>query len=306
MTSGHVVLSTENLIPAPQVCAVVTTFSPDEQFPTRIKLLANEFQCVIIVDDSGNVTRGDHLKELAGMAKVVLIEHPENRGVAAALNTGIAQAEKLGFLFVLLLDDDSQLVPGAVKLLQMTLIDSPGPHDWIAGIEYSNPNALHDKSTMQSTREVPFIITAGSLLPVDVFRTVGLFREDLFIDYVDIEFCLRARMKGIRILQCFGVGMEQPIGFPQKIVFGLFELKSVHNPDRTYYFFRNSTIVAKEYFRYFPKTALWIMYQQIKTMVKILVFLRPKSSYGRSMMHGWIDSIKRITGKISCKVSVQI
>ena len=41
-----------------------------------------------------------------------------------------------------------------------------------------------------------YIISSGTLIHVDAFKAVGLMMEELFIDYVDLEWGLRAKKMG--------------------------------------------------------------------------------------------------------------
>ena len=43
------------------------------------------------------------------------------------------------------------------------------------------------------------IISSGSLIHIDVFKKIGLFRDDFFIDYIDFEFSVRARLNDFQI-----------------------------------------------------------------------------------------------------------
>ncbi|MCV5831057.1 hypothetical protein OFN28_30780, partial [Escherichia coli] len=49
--------------------------------------------------------------------------------------------------------------------------------------------------------DVDHLIASGSLIPVDVFEKIGGMDDSLFIDYVDVEWSLRARYQGLR---CYG------------------------------------------------------------------------------------------------------
>lgn len=44
-------------------------------------------------------------------------------------------------------------------------------------------------------------MTSGSVIPSSAVRFLGVLDEELFMDYVDIEFCLRARRRGMTIVQ---------------------------------------------------------------------------------------------------------
>lgn len=49
--------------------------------------------------------------------------------------------------------------------------------------------------------KVSFLINSGMLVPVSTLKDVGLMKEELFIDYVDIEWCLRAASKSLTFTQ---------------------------------------------------------------------------------------------------------
>jgi rhamnosyltransferase len=290
--------STNTLI-QPSVCAVVTTFSPDKGFPDRIAGIQAQVQSVVIVDDGASVKTKEQLTRwFVGIhPEIVLLHHAANRGVAAALNTGLDWALSKGFTYALLLDDDSLIAPEMVGRLVAAFDDDLNQLPAIVGISYRCPGeGLQDRASQQ-LKEVYAVITAGCMIPLKIYQLVGPFREELFIDYVDFEYCLRARLRGVQIRQYEDVGMIQSIGQIQKTAWG--ELRSVHSPSRTYYFFRNSFAVAREYACLFPGFVLWVGWQQLKTLVKIAFFMRPKRLYWSAVLHGWADGLACRLGRIS-------
>jgi rhamnosyltransferase len=57
-----------------------------------------------------------------------------------------------------------------------------------------------------------YVITSGSIIPIKVLDDVGLMREELFIDFVDIEWCLRAPQKGYEIVAINKVMIDHHLG----------------------------------------------------------------------------------------------
>jgi rhamnosyltransferase len=274
-----------------EICAVITTFRPEAGFPDRVARTLSQVGGVIIVDDGASAENVSQLAGwFAGVPGVVLLHNPGNLGVAAALNRGLEQARAGGFRFALLLDDDSSLAPGIVEHLLAAYAACPEPS--LLGIGYGRSSG----SEGQGLRPVTSLITAGTLLPLELYRRIGPFREDLFIDYVDHEYALRARALGVRLFLSQRLGMEQPIGETRQAA-GL-TLKSVHSPVRTYYFFRNASVVLSEYFVRFPRFSLWILWQQVKTAVKIILFLDGKPRYLKAMVQGWADHWRGRLGRI--------
>jgi len=151
-------------------------------------------------------------EELRTLApQVELIESPVNFGVATALNLLTLAAALAGFQAICLFDQDSRPAPGMVAALAATrerlvlagafpaivgpLMVTP------AGESYKAPRVFRragEDGTAGAT-PVDFLATSGSLLDIAVFRQVGGFRDDYFIDAVDLEWCFRAWAAGFSI-----------------------------------------------------------------------------------------------------------
>jgi rhamnosyltransferase len=92
--------------------------------------------------------------------------------------------------------------------------------------------------------EADFLIASGSLIPVAALDRVGPMREDLFIDYVDVEWCLRARREGLRCYGVFEATMEHRLGESRVRVFG--REATARSPLRHYYLMRNALLLYRE------------------------------------------------------------
>jgi len=53
-------------------------------------------------------------------------------------------------------------------------------------------------------------MTSGNLLNLHAVKQIGGFSEDLFIDRVDQEYCLRLRMNNFRVIQVNFVVFDHP------------------------------------------------------------------------------------------------
>ena len=273
-----------------KVCAVITYFNPDEGFPDRVTMILSEVQPVIIVNDSGSLESKEKLSRWFDLLypRILLLHHKRNKGVAAALNTGLGYAAAMGFDYAVLFDDDSIIVPGMIGTLLTDYHTHAQDTPAILGVSFVNSWKGLKQRGVKEIKKAKYLITAGSLIPLKVYRLLGPFREELFIDYVDIEYCLRARTRGIRILQSTKIGMVQPIGQRQGTFFG--EIRSIHSPTRTYYLFRNSFALVREYFRDFPGFLIWVGWQQLKTLAKIMIFMRRKRLYLKAILRGLADA----------------
>ena len=93
----------------------------------------------------------------------------------------------------------------------------------LSGEDYSHPH---------------YVITSGSMIPIDVLDDVGPMLKELFIDFVDIEWCLRARQKCYQIVAINKVKINHYLGDYAKNVMG--QYYPIHSPLRMYYYFRNA------------------------------------------------------------------
>jgi rhamnosyltransferase len=87
--------------------------------------------------------------------------------------------------------------------------------------------------------EADYIISSGSLIRTRVFEIAGMMREELFIDWVDIEWGLRARELGFKCFVIPGAMMKHSVGDASVQVFR--KNINLHNDIRNYYIVRNAT-----------------------------------------------------------------
>lgn len=221
------------------IAAIVVLYHPNQQATERLlSSLADQVDAVFAVD---NTPRSSSSKSvfLEGFGKTVsYIPLGENKGIAAAQNIGIRLSIKGGFSHVLLLDQDSALAPGLVQKMlcaEQALLEKgeriaaicPQISDKRTG---KRPAAVHycgvfvRKVWNQGTSTEPIatdnLIASGSLLRTECLKSVGLMREDLFIEYVDTEWALRAGSMGYKsycvpnaiMLHCLGDEAMQMFG----------------------------------------------------------------------------------------------
>jgi GT2 family glycosyltransferase len=90
-------------------------------------------------------------------------------------------------------------------------------------VVYESRLLCPDKSKVDRTKErfeeKLVVITSGNLLKVSAFERIGGFREDLFIDSVDFDFCLRLKKSGYRIMRCNQAILYHSLGERKEIQF---------------------------------------------------------------------------------------
>ncbi len=299
------------------VCAIVVTYHPDGGFPERVARIVTQVGALVIVDNGSDAAELRMLRELpvhpAGTASEnrtvnpanTLVLNAENLGIARALNIGIERAGALGFLWVLLLDQDSCVNPGLLEALFAVYASYPQRERLaVIGAGFRDVNRpSHDESSGARSdappgacpwEEVESVITSGSLIPLAVHAKVGAFREEFFIDYVDSDYCFRARAKGFRVIKTRQILMSHAIGAASEhSVLWMNKWTSNHSPDRRYYIARNDTVMLREYGHYaFGLWALKSYSRCLRLCKRILLYEQMKTLKVMAVIQGWWDGVR--------------
>lgn len=241
----------------PKIAAGITVYEPEIQRLTEnVNAVLCQVDKVYIVDNASSDI-GGFKAAMRGNERVVLIENGENEGVAKALNQMCDAAVDDGFEWMLLLDQDSlpeeDIINKFSRYLDFENVAIITPHY----VDDNEPQVISSES-MVKYEIVHRCDTSASLIRLDVYREVGGFDEDLFIDYVDFDYCTAIEKKGYSILRDNEAVLRHRLGSAQEITFFIpiaraFKIKKYqkplftynHSPLRTYYYVRNA-----KYYRY--------------------------------------------------------
>jgi rhamnosyltransferase len=287
-------LSEGAIKPRSDVCAVVVTYHPDDELAVRLRALAREVGTIVIVDN-GSRDAGPRFASIELECEVTVILNHENYGCARALNIGIRRAADAGFPWVLLMDQDSTAGPGMVR--DLLAIEALHPQRKrlaviAAGYDDADRDATRSLAPVRTPDpwvDVDFVITSGSLLAVEAYATIGSFRDELFIDCVDIDYCHRARALGYCIARSRRSLMTHVIGAPTFHRF-LWMRKSTtnHPPDRRYYLARNDTIMLRDYGGVSAWYVGWKSLRRCVRMIKrVLLYETSKIPKILAILEGW-------------------
>lgn len=290
------------------VVAVVVTYQPAlgvlEQL---LETLVPQVDAVLVVDNGS----GDDLvawSKARHTQRVEVLPLGTNRGIAFAHNAGIEWARNRGSRFVLLMDQDSIPAADMVDKLVAAVIERPSAA--AVGPRYiderrNNPPpfiriqglALDRRTcdTQDSIVAVDYLISSGCLIPMSALDKVGGMREGLFVDYVDVEWGLRARRHGLQSYGVCSAHMQHNLGDQPIKFFGLHI--PLHNPLRHYYLFRNAVLLYKE-----PWVPLnWKLVDGGRLCLKYVfysLFAKPRMAHWRMMTLGVWDGLAGKTGKL--------
>jgi len=142
--------------------------------------------------------------------------------------------------------------------------------------------------------EVESVITSGCLLSLRAYAAIGPFRDDFFIDYVDTEFCFRARAAGFRIIESRAPLMSHSVGAATfHTVLGSKTWTTNHSAERRYYIARNNTVMLREYAGLGRGHWLWKSITRTFRLTKrIALFETDKVSKIAAAWQGWRDALR--------------
>jgi rhamnosyltransferase len=288
-----------------RICAVLVSFHPDPELPIRVGRILAQMGALVVVDNGSGEAPRRMLEEMAADPRISLELNGENLGIARALNIGIRRAAQLGYEWVLLLDQDSLPDAGMSDAMIAVHAGFPDParlavlgagfrdvHKPDPGVDGSSgrPESPGRPSEGSAAwEEVESVITSGSLLSVAMFDRIGAFRDEFFIDYVDADFCFRARSLGFRVVSTRKPLMSHAIGASTRHgILGIHRWTSNHSADRRYYIARNDTVMLKEHGR-LPggAWALKSLGRRIRTAKRILLYEDAKWSKLAAVAQGW-------------------
>jgi rhamnosyltransferase len=290
------------------VCAVITAYCPDDYFPERVsRIRAQVGLVVIVVDGGGRPNIANILKNLfQNDSSIIVSPLSENMGIATALNVGISIAKQRKYKWVLTLDDDtiveSDMMKNLVESWHIVTKQGGKPIALMGMLSkdaYTGNVDDNHGCKNKSFVEKRGIITSGSLMSLDAYDVIGPFREEFFIDSVDYDYCMRARANGYSVIKICKIGMTHSLGRAKDYNIGWLKIQTTnHNTVRRYYMYRNSTVLAREYFLCDPLYSLAVFLFQLKTLFIVLFLEKDRIMKLKSILQGVLDGWKKRMGKI--------
>lgn len=289
---------------AARVFALIPVYHPPRSFETRLRDLITQVDGAVVVDD-GSASIG--ALDLSGMPGLVVVESPSNRGIAHALNVAAREALRRGADYLVTLDQDSELPEGYLELAIPALDRPVGPGVRPGAAVPGGVGGAPILRTRRHGRETAFDpIQSGTVLPAAVFRRIGEFREELFIDAVDSDYTLRLRAAGFEVVTVDGVDLGHALGEAVPIMVAGRHLtlggrpRHVlhHSAFRTYYMVRNSIDLTR---RYRSGNLAWHLrrWQKLSSMVLGGAILGPdRPQQFRAIRLGVRDGLRGRLGRL--------
>jgi len=179
---------------------------------------------VLVIDNGSEAAEASILSGLSARLpeKIELVRSERNLGFAAAVNIGLERAFSAGAACAFVLNSDALVEPGAIGILykaarscegagvlgprilepgekgrevssgeRVSLWTLPVPRRW-----------LRYRGGGEGVREVAAILGCAMLITRPCYEVVGGLDESFFAYYEEIDYCLRARAAGFKIVVC--------------------------------------------------------------------------------------------------------
>jgi GT2 family glycosyltransferase len=219
-----------------KITAITVNYARDESVHKLIESLEKStiegFTLDVIVVDNAPVKPFERLKDYK--LKVTVIRPGQNCGFSGGNNIGIKTALKNGADYLLLVNDDTTVLPDMVKNLKKVLesddnigVASPkiyfakghefhkkryasdqlGRVFWFAGghTDWKHAKSVHrgvdevDNGQYEKTEEIDFATGCCMMIKKEVLEKTGLFDEKYFLYYEDDDLCQRIKKSGYKI-----------------------------------------------------------------------------------------------------------
>lgn len=206
----------------PNIAAVIINYLRTDDTLRALEslepIVSSDILSVIVIDSASTEQSRQALSSFTGYP-INLRFFDENTGFAGGANLGIAAAFELGADAVWLLNSDARVAPNALLEMLRTMMEWELPivgstiyYDdgsnrlWFYRGKVYRPSFIVEHVGKGRTKpleelaaeplETDFVSGCSMLIRMDVFETVGLFDESLFLYCEDVDFCLRAHAEG--------------------------------------------------------------------------------------------------------------
>ncbi len=259
-----------------KTCGLIISYNPSNAIIKNTQDLSTQVDKLIIIDNgSSESNRIDYLREHHSSGLIQVLFNKQNLGIAAALNQGIDIAIKEGYEWIVTFDQDTSIPEKFINSLFNCYENFSSKQDIaILCPVQMNYDCVHpSNANSNGYKYISSTMTSGSLMQISAIQKIGLFDESLFIDWVDHDYCMRAKAANYKIVQSINTPLVHSAGdLKQHLVFGKKIDISNHSPLRRYYIYRNRAICYQRYLTLDPLFVIDDFFLALKEFVKIILF----------------------------------
>jgi len=282
-----------------RLAATIILYYPDNQLLSNIQSYISDIEFLLIFDNSptnavSSIFEND--------PKYRYHWDGNNEGIAKRLNQAIEICEKEDVSYLLTMDQDSSFNNNDLKVYK-NFVKNEIKHESISmfGIRYY----ANDDKTENQTIYDKILITSGSIINLKVAISINGFDENLFIDGVDTEFCLKSFKNGFKTVFYQQIYLRHNLGDEKNITIPFLKKRTrkIHNPLRLYYIVRNYLYLRKQYRNLHSKINLPDLINELKNC---LFYGGQKIEYLRAILMAIKDANRSQLGKLNNKYAFKL
>lgn len=278
-----------------KLAAVVVFYNPSEKNIKQLEKYLDSVDKIYVVDNSD-----DKINRIDSSKKIEYIKLNENKGIAYALNEGAKHAIDDKFKYLLTMDQDSKVTSKIVNDMKEYIVNNDMKDVGLIS-PYQDIDSKDDLKN-GDVEDMVEVMTSGNIINLEAYKKIGGFKDWLFIDCVDTDYCMNLHKNGYKVLRLNNIVMKHELG--NLVVHKLFGKEYPcynHNAIRRYYIVRNNLYINKMYKDLYPEYCAWLLRVQKGQVKRIIVFEKDKFNKLKMMYKGYKDFKKNIKGKINLK-----
>lgn len=280
-----------------KLAGIVTLYNPDEEVKQNILSYIDDINKLYVIDNTPT-----HKNESAFPIddKIEYIFNGKNIGVSAALNLGAKKAIKEGYTHLLTMDQDSRFASDSVSNMKKFIENYKEENlGLVTPWHMINTNPEKPKTLVDYPLEV---MTSGNIISLDAYAKIGGYKDELFIDSIDFDYCMNLTVHNYKVIRLNDVELKHDLGdIKIKHFLGRNFVCSNHNYLRRYYIVRNTLFISSIYNKDFPEYCYFLKKGLRGQLINIILFEKDKYRKIRNMYRGYKDFRRGVLGEYNYK-----
>lgn len=290
-----------------KIDGVVVLYHPDDNILDNIDSYIHDLNKLYVVDNTPDTDIGDKFKKYKNIEYIPL---NSNEGIAYALNVGAKRAIKDKAKYLLTMDQDSKFRDNDFKKMVQMLETIHKNKDiaLLMGIDCEKIGVIspfhvteRTKGSVAFVKGIEFLLEvmcSGNLINLDAYQAVGGFKDWMFIDCVDFDYCFNLQRNGYRVIRYNEVKLDHKLGDTKNVsMFGKQAYTDNHSAIRWYYMARNRKYIYDMYYDIFPGYCAALVKLTKKELLKIWLFENDKIAKTKAILQGLKDHKRGVKGK---------
>lgn len=269
-----------------KIAAVVILYQPTEEDICNMNTYIEDVDILYVMDNS----KTSNEKRIPKNKKIQYIFNKENLGLPIPLNKAAKLSREKGYHWLLTMDQDTRFKKGIIPKMKEQIKNTD-----CSKIGIVTPWHATKLKVEKSKEKIDYpldVMTSGNLVNLEIHKKIGGFKEWLFIDGVDIEYCLNLAKNKYKVMRLNTLEIEHNLG---DITYRKFFCKDLlvtnHSAMRRYYQCRNYHYIRDMYRKDFEdfcrilvkvkSTILAIILYEDKKIDKIKAYYKAYRDYKR-------------------------